>query len=92
MEEISDHLRYNRTYIDTSAHFITRAASAWVGFSSPSVCLSVCTIICLSAQEACGEAEETDVVVLLITIVTRNKSNDFFESVQYRQDVRHIAY
>ena len=24
--------------------------------------------------------------------VSRNKSNDYFESLQYRQDVRHIAH
>jgi len=24
--------------------------------------------------------------------LTRNKSNDYFESLQYRQDVRHIAH
>ena len=28
----------------------------------------------------------------LIRITTRNKSNDYFESLQYRQDVRHIAH
>ena len=27
----------------------------------------------------------------IIIIITRNKSNDYFESMQYRQDVRHIA-
>ena len=27
-----------------------------------------------------------------LTLTTRNKSNDFFESLQYRQDVRHIAH
>ena len=26
------------------------------------------------------------------TFKTRNKSNDYFESMQYRQDVRHIAH
>ena len=25
-------------------------------------------------------------------LLTRNKNNDYFESLQYRQDVRHIAH
>jgi len=30
--------------------------------------------------------------IIIILIKTRNKSNDYFESLQYRQDVRHIAH
>ena len=28
----------------------------------------------------------------ILQFLTRNKSNDYFESMQYRQDMRHIAH